>query len=123
MAWPKRPGSQQPVRPPTTLESRPLAQGHPLGPRGAPSPFGCRRGPAAAPPCACPQRRRRHTASGHPDGPCQLHDQRAAAQDRRAHAADAGDAAELLQAAQRRAPCHVPAPSVLVRGTAASRAR
>ena len=64
--------------------------------------------PATSPPL--------HQTSGHPGGPCKLHDKRAAAQDRRAHAADAGDAAELLQATQRRAPCHVPAQQVLVTG-------
>ena len=34
---------QQPMRPPTTREARPLAQGCPVGPRGAPLPLGCRR--------------------------------------------------------------------------------
>ena len=37
--WP----SQQPTRPPTALEAHPLARGCPLGPRGAPSPRGCRK--------------------------------------------------------------------------------
>jgi hypothetical protein len=41
-------GSQQPTRPPTAPEARPLAQGHPLRPTGAPSPLGCQWGAAAA---------------------------------------------------------------------------
>ena len=31
-AWPKCPGSQQPMRPPTAPEARPLVRGYPLGP-------------------------------------------------------------------------------------------
>ena len=44
VAWPKCPGSQPPVRPPTAQEGQPLAQGYPPSPRGAPSPRGCRSG-------------------------------------------------------------------------------
>ena len=46
----KRPGSQRLtlMRPPTTPEALPLAQGCPLGPKGEPSPLGCRREPALA---------------------------------------------------------------------------
>ena len=46
-AWSKWPRSQPPMRPPTALEARPLAPGRRLGPRGAPSPLGCRGGAAA----------------------------------------------------------------------------
>ena len=35
--------ARMPMRPPTTREARPLAQGCPVGPRGAPWPLGCRR--------------------------------------------------------------------------------
>ena len=42
----RRPGSQQPVRPPTTPENRPLAQGRPSAKK---APSLCVRGPAAAP--------------------------------------------------------------------------
>ena len=42
------PGPQQPMRPPTASEARPLAQGCPLGPKGQPSPRGCRREVVAA---------------------------------------------------------------------------
>ena len=41
-AWPKRPGAQQPTRPPTTPETHPLAWGClPLGPEGALLPLEC----------------------------------------------------------------------------------
>ena len=46
-AWSKWPRSQPPMRPRTALEARPLAPGRRLGPRGAPSPLGCRGGAAA----------------------------------------------------------------------------
>eukprot|EP00964_Phaeocystis_antarctica_P072531 scaffold44372_cov58-Phaeocystis_antarctica.AAC.3 len=39
--------SQQPRRPPVTLEARPPALGDPLGPRRAPSPLECRKEAAA----------------------------------------------------------------------------
>ena len=47
-AGPRHPRLQQPVRPPTAPEARSLAQGHPLGPKGEPSPRGCCREAAVA---------------------------------------------------------------------------